>query len=1072
MIMTAKIMRTGLFLAILLAAGGAYAKGRVSGYHNYGGYGHANTLYQWEIGDKADGSDTRLIGLVRLSNANVFGYDPQLANYGDIAMLSDRRVLLSHRNAANVQSVSVLTCLYDSNGLLTNCVLDWTGTESGRPISPLPNGAFACHRGTTIAFYAQTGPNTWALYATPASPDNVPYDMAGLITPATNEVATGHYSRNAFRTRPSGWVAQYNGGGYNWGSSSEGEGLRNDLLANGWLISSSESRPTVIMDGTETNKATYNGAKGRMLNANGTDIVASPWATLNDGRAVRVAGWGWAQSGVTWEIFDLMQNPVGQPSGSIGATGYTFQKYTASNLVGTVVGDYMYLSDLPRVVIREGATGITDNAAWLVGTLVSTGAYATTWGIYWGTSDAGKSTSGWSGGLIDFGTATEASATNSQQVSSLTSGAPYFYRVCASNVAGVTWSPVSTFSTFGAPNVDNDGGALSLRPTSESLRGRLLGGNPNPAVWVYWGTTDGGTDKSAWDRPVLYMGQLAPATFNTNVYGLLANQNYYYRCYASNSFNDAWAPTTTNFVTAPPAIAINDVTVTEGAPSTTTPLTFTITLSATSVVDVTVNYVTANNSATVADNDYTAASGTLTIPAGALTGTIPVNVLGDNLVELTETFYLNLSNPTNATLPDNQGVGTITADDTVIHVRGDGLGNDANGGYDWGNAFATLQKALSTTPGTVPIEIRVQASGSGQRYQGASRIMGYYDTIPYTISFQGGWENVDVAPAQTGRSLVVDTNSVAANHGISFQGGNHGNQRSLTFNNFIFSNVVDGVHLDITPGTDGGAQTVVISNSMIVADRFGIYIDYPKPYPTTGPGGPAKVTARNVDIVAGRTTNAAGVYVRGSWMGSSITADDGKASTIACLSGTGVVFSALNDETHDATFSNLVVYSCSGPGIYLDGLRVNGAPTPSTNWYRVQSTLLHCTIAGNGGDGVQMPGWTSGSWSAATNSIFANNGGRGINLGDSAHAAFSLPEDYNVFFNNALGNLMVTGQVQTVAANTSVADPLFKAQSPKPAPWYYLGSSSSSAYKNAADGSHRGAYQQSAAAAGTLFLLY
>ena len=61
--------------------------------------------------------------------------------------------------------------------------------------------------------------------------------------------------------------------------------------------------------------------------------------------------------------------------------------------------------------------------------------------------------------------------------------------------------------------------------------------------------------------------------------------------------------------------------------------------------------------------DYTNSSGTGTITAGSTTTTITVPILEDSSLEDNETFYVNLSNPNNATISDSQGVGTITDDD-------------------------------------------------------------------------------------------------------------------------------------------------------------------------------------------------------------------------------------------------------------------------------------------------------------------------------------------------------------------------------------------------------------------------
>ena len=54
---------------------------------------------------------------------------------------------------------------------------------------------------------------------------------------------------------------------------------------------------------------------------------------------------------------------------------------------------------------------------------------------------------------------------------------------------------------------------------------------------------------------------------------------------------------------------------------------------------------------------------TLNLLAGETTKTITVTVNGDELNELNETYFVNLTAPTNATLADGQGLGTITDDD-------------------------------------------------------------------------------------------------------------------------------------------------------------------------------------------------------------------------------------------------------------------------------------------------------------------------------------------------------------------------------------------------------------------------
>src|SRR5262249_11090799 len=88
-----------------------------------------------------------------------------------------------------------------------------------------------------------------------------------------------------------------------------------------------------------------------------------------------------------------------------------------------------------------------------------------------------------------------------------------------------------------------------------------------------------------------------------------------------------------------------------------------VTLSAASGQTVTVHYATANGTATTSNNDYTATSGTLTFAPGETSKTVSVTVRGDRNLEPNETFFLNLTSPTNALLADAQGTGTTMTDD-------------------------------------------------------------------------------------------------------------------------------------------------------------------------------------------------------------------------------------------------------------------------------------------------------------------------------------------------------------------------------------------------------------------------
>ena len=108
------------------------------------------------------------------------------------------------------------------------------------------------------------------------------------------------------------------------------------------------------------------------------------------------------------------------------------------------------------------------------------------------------------------------------------------------------------------------------------------------------------------------------------------------------------------------SLSIADVSASEGNGS----VLVTISLSDASFTDVTVDYATANNTAT-AGVDYVAASGTATIAAGATSTTVSISLTDDTTVENSETFFLNLTNPVGAAITDNQALVTINDNDTT-----------------------------------------------------------------------------------------------------------------------------------------------------------------------------------------------------------------------------------------------------------------------------------------------------------------------------------------------------------------------------------------------------------------------
>ncbi|MFM2170915.1 MAG: hypothetical protein RI957_1144 [Verrucomicrobiota bacterium] len=110
------------------------------------------------------------------------------------------------------------------------------------------------------------------------------------------------------------------------------------------------------------------------------------------------------------------------------------------------------------------------------------------------------------------------------------------------------------------------------------------------------------------------------------------------------------------------SISIADASITEGN-SGSKSLVFTVRLSKSDrQKTISCSFSTANGTAT-AGTDYSAVSGTVSIAAGRSSATLSVPIAGDTVVELNETFAVNLASPVNAVIADSQAIGTITNDD-------------------------------------------------------------------------------------------------------------------------------------------------------------------------------------------------------------------------------------------------------------------------------------------------------------------------------------------------------------------------------------------------------------------------
>ena len=179
---------------------------------------------------------------------------------------------------------------------------------------------------------------------------------------------------------------------------------------------------------------------------------------------------------------------------------------------------------------------------------------------------------------------------------------------------------------------------------------------------------------------------------------------------ANATLGDAAATGTIEDDDSPPVLSVSDASAAEGDA-----VEFTVSLSAASAQQVTVEHATSDGTA-ASGTDYTAESGTLTFAANETTKTVSVATTDDSVDEEDETFTLTLSSATNATLGDATATGMIEDDDSppVLSV------SDASAAEGDAVAFTVSLSAASSQQATVDYATSDGTAASGTDYTAES----------------------------------------------------------------------------------------------------------------------------------------------------------------------------------------------------------------------------------------------------------------------------------------------------------------------------------------------------------------
>jgi thermitase len=343
-----------------------------------------------------------------------------------------------------------------------------------------------------------------------------------------------------------------------------------------------------------------------------------------------VGGNGVGVAGVSWNVTMISTKFLGADGG------------TTANAIKAID----YLTDLKT---RHGVNLVASNNSWGGGGYSSALHSAIIRGANAGILFVAAAGNGGSDGVGDSNDATAYYPTNYSTLQGTTTQRAASYEAVISVAALASNGGLASFSNYGATTVD-------LAAPGSGINSTLPGGG----YGSYSGTSMATPHVTG--AVALYAAAF-PGASATTIRSAILNSSRATSSLAGKTVSGGRLDVAAALNAAPPVgISVRGSSVVEGN-SGATPLAFTISLSAASASTVTVNYATANGSAT-AGSDYTASSGTLTFLPGETSKTVVVDVIGDTTAEANETFSLTLSGASSGgTITAASATGGITNDD-------------------------------------------------------------------------------------------------------------------------------------------------------------------------------------------------------------------------------------------------------------------------------------------------------------------------------------------------------------------------------------------------------------------------
>jgi hypothetical protein len=305
-------------------------------------------------------------------------------------------------------------------------------------------------------------------------------------------------------------------------------------------------------------------------------------------------------------------------------------------------------------------------------------------------------------------------------------------------------------------------------------------------------------------------------------------------------------------------ISITDVTITEGDSGTKTA---TFTVSHTGTAAFSVDYATANGTAT-AGSDYVATSNTLNFAAGsgaAQSQTVSVTINGDTTVEPNETFFVNLLNATGGgTVVKSQGIGTISNDDAVGNIS---IGDVTIAEGNAGTSTATF--TVTRTGGNAAFDL-TYATADGTATAGSD----YVAQPTGSVSFAAGDLTKTISVTINGDTTVEPDETFFVNLLNATGGGTIVDAQGLgTITNDDSAGGVGNISINDVTITEGNSGTKVATFTVSHTGRAAFSVNYAtaNSTATAGTSGTADYVAASgtLNFAADTSTQTVSVTIRG-----------------------------------------------------------------------------------------------------------------------------------------------------------------------------------------------------------------